>query len=63
LKEANSGIAKEKNEIFMIVKSNAISNPRTMMIHSIHTFVALPTMMSSWNFDLITSETISQFSQ
>jgi len=34
LTNTNSSIAKEKDKIFMIVKSNTISNPRTMMIHS-----------------------------
>jgi len=54
-------INQEENEEFVIVKPDAISNPRAVMIHSDNTIFALLAVMGSGDFDFFTLEAISSF--
>lgn len=45
----------------MIEFTYAICHPRTMMIHSLYTFVTNSTVMKSLLFDKITFETVTDF--
>lgn len=48
---ADNGELEEVNEVGLVSPTDAIVYPRTMVVHSKHTPVALATMMGSWSLE------------
>lgn len=58
LDHARNGVEHELAKITMVSQSNAIIYPNAMMIHSKNTFVAIFTMVCSWQLNVLAFETI-----
>jgi len=61
LQGKHNTINQKEDKVFVIVQSNAVPCPRTMMIHSDNASTTIFTVMSSWNFDLFAFKTKANF--
>ena len=58
-KTPGHSVEKEVQEVFMVVKAHAISNPGAVMIHTHDTGVADRAVMGSWGSNVLALEAIT----
>ena len=47
-------IDQEQEEVLLIIETNAVVNPRAVMVHSGNASLASRAMMAQWNFNRVT---------